>query len=423
MKHSRNAVTKGILGPWHHSMTTPGPLLDWGGLRVRWFDHWLNANDTGLMEEPRASFYLPRWQRQSFRYAGEVPGEWRHIEEWPQTVFDPGERLYFRPEPGLGEAQVLASDPSPGEGGSLSDASGPPSALRLRYYPATGGRGQSFGPTRGEGYYGIDHRSEDVWGLSFDTPPLREPLEILGFALARLFVSSTAPTATWIVRLQDVAPGGTSYQVARGYLNGTHRSSHTRPEALVPGEVYEIEVELMCTGYRFDEGHRVRVVVTNADFPTLWPSPYPMTTSLYTGGHRASHVLLPVLPSLAYRTSAVYPPVLDPSPRPSPRDRNDGESWYRLIHDVEGGTHTAEINLPRTKMKCRVNENDPAIASLEVSGSREERAWDRSVEVRSEGVLRSTATQFILDIECTLLESGEVIRSRRWKDEVRRELV
>jgi len=38
MKHSP-ATTMGILGPWHHAMTWPGPVLDWEALMVRWFDH------------------------------------------------------------------------------------------------------------------------------------------------------------------------------------------------------------------------------------------------------------------------------------------------------------------------------------------------------------------------------------------------
>jgi hypothetical protein len=35
----------------------------------------------------------------------------------------------------------------------------------------------------------------------------------------------------------------------------------------------------------------------------------------------------------------------------------------------------------------------------------------------------STADSFRMDIECTLLENGKVVRSRHVEDEVRRELV
>lgn len=425
MKYSKNAVTKGILGPWHHSLRVPGPGIDWWAMLVRWFDQWLKGRDTGILKEPRVSFYMPRWQRQSFRYTEDVPGEWRHLDAWPETVYEPKDRLYLRPDPELSPSKSLAMEPAPGQGGRLTDVSGSASALKLRYYPATGGSGQSFGPTGSEGYYGLDHRAEDVWGLAFDTPPLREPVEILGFTKARLFVSSTAPVAIWIVRLCDVAPDGTSYLIARGYLNGTHRRSHTKPEALVPGEVYEIEVEMMCTGYKFEPDHRMRIVVTNADFPTLWPTPYNMTTTLYMGGDRPSHISLPVLPKLTY-LSATLPPIPEESARrrrSRPAPTTEEESWYRLMHDVEGRTHTVIVNLPRTKMRCRVKDDDPATASLQVSGSSRNEADNRVIEVRSEGTLSSTTNQFIMDITCTLLENDKVVRSREWKDKVKRELV
>ena len=32
-------------------------------------------------------------------YAGEIPGEWRFLNDWPETVFRPKDRLYFRPDP------------------------------------------------------------------------------------------------------------------------------------------------------------------------------------------------------------------------------------------------------------------------------------------------------------------------------------
>ena len=52
--------------------------------------------------------------------------------------------------------------------------------------------------------------------------------------------------------------------MTRGFLNGTHRHSHSHPEPLVPNEIYAIDVQLMCTGYRFSQQRR-RVFVTNGD--------------------------------------------------------------------------------------------------------------------------------------------------------------
>jgi uncharacterized protein len=424
MRHSP-AVSKGILGPWHHSMTWPGPVLDWNGLRARWFDHWLKGHDTGMLREPRVSFYMPEWQRQSFRYQGAIPGEWRHLDDWPDAVFAPPDRLYLRPDPELPAAQALRMAPAPGRGGALSELSGPASALTLRYHPGRGGSDQSFGPTGGNGFYGIDSREEDPYGLCFDTTPLRAAVEILGFVRARLFVSSTARLANWVVRLHDLAPDGTSYLVARGYLNGSHRRSHTQPEALTPGEVYEILVELLCTGYKFPAGHRIRVIVTNADFPVIWPSPYLMTTTLYTGGDRPSHVELPILPALTYRPGTI--PVLAESilsPKSGGERAGDGVRGYKVTRDYAAGVTTATCDLGNDVIECRVDEADPGKAALTLKAGVERRASDgRVIVTRAEGALTSTVDRFFLDMEVTLLENGKVVRSRRWSDSTARQLL
>jgi putative CocE/NonD family hydrolase len=425
MRNASNAPTYGILGPWHHSQREPGPYLDWDALKVRWFDHWLKGHDTGLLREPRVSFFLPEWRRQSFRYEGAIPGAWRYLDAWPDTVYEPTLKLFFRPEPERPSSDALAGDPAPGEGGRLADLAGPASALRLTYYPGTGAADQSFGPTSGEGWYGLDRRDQDTWGLAFDTPPLTGPVELLGFARAQLHVSTTAPVANWIVRLCDVAPDGTSYLVARGNLNGTHRHSHTLPEAMVPGETYELAVELFCTAYRFARGHRLRIVVANADFPLLWPSPYPMITTLHTGGTRPSHIALPVLrQDLAYRNGALpVAPAPAQSERESQRVAPDG-SWYTTESDPATGTHAATVNLPLGgRIRCKVVDDDPASAELEVNGSDSGTQGERRIEVRSSGTLRSTRDEFAMAIKVSLFENDRLVREREWTDRVKRELV
>jgi len=419
MKHSP-AVTKGVLGPWHHSMRWPGPVVDWEAMRIRWFDHWLKGQDTGMLREPRVSFYMPRWRRQSFRQAGPIPGDWRHFDQWPDTVFAPATRLFFRPSDAKPLRKALAMDPAPGQGGDLAEMAPDGSALNLRYAPGRGGS-QSFGPTNSEGFFGIDQRDEDAFGLTFDTAALRQPIELLGFAKARLFVSATAPVANWIVQLCDVAPDGTSYLVTRGYLNATHRRFHTHPEPLEPGEVYEITVELMCTGYRFSPGHKLRIVVSNADFPVVWPSPHAMTTTLYTGGDRPSHIDLPVLKSRRYREGAL-PMLGDQAPAAAVQD---SVTSYKVSRDYASGASTASLTSGDVEIVCQVNESDPAEASLRLNAVQKFRPLDpsRRVETRATGVLRSTADKFIVDMKVSLVENDKVLRERDWQFETPRQLV
>lgn len=422
MKHAPG-ITHGILGPWHHGMTWPGPVLDWRKMQSRWFDHFLHGADNGVIQEPRVAYYMPSWRRQGFRDAGAIPGEWRFANAWPETVFEPGRKLFLRPSHGLDEATALRADPAPGQGGDLADQAPGASALKLRYHPATGGFANSIGPSSYEGYYGIDAREDDAWGLCFDTPPLTEPLEILGFVKAHLFAAATAPQANWIVRVNDLAPDGTSYVVTYGFLNGSHRHSHVNLESLPPGQMVELDFELFCTGYRFSPGHRIRIVVTNAYFPVVWPSPYPMVTTLFTGGDHASFLALPVLeptPSLpgSLPVLADHIGVLG---QPPP----DAMSAYSVTRDLVTGVVSATWQMGADRIGCEVSESDPAHAALTIRTSDQFHPLHgrRLVESQTEGSLRSTADSFKMDLTCTLTENGKVVRSRRWVSEVKRDLV
>jgi uncharacterized protein len=418
MKHAP-AFTHGILGPWHHSMTWPGPVLDWRAMQSRWFDHFLHGVKNGVAIEPRVSFYMPQWRREQFRDKGPVPGEWHFANAWPDSVFDEGRKFYLRPMQGLSAAH--AADPAPGRGGDLAELAPDASSLTLRYHPATGGFAESIGPSSYEGYYGIDSREDDVWGLAFDSVPLTQPLEILGFVKARLYASASAPQANWIVRVNDLAQDGTSYIVTYGFLNGTHRHSHTHPEALVPGEMVELAFDLFCTGYRFSPRHRIRVVVTNAYFPVVWPSPYPMTTTLFTGGAHASYVALPVLAPMA--RLAGHLPVL--SDRLAPADLDEGMTSYRVYHDLIREKTSVTWQMGVDLIGCEVADNDPAHAALTVSTHEQFHplGGHRLIETHTEGVLRSTQDKFQMDVTCTLNENGKAIRSRQWVTEVKRQFV
>ena len=85
-----------------------------------------------------------------------------------------------------------------------------------------------------------DQRPEDGMSLCFDTEPLTEDLEILGFPTVTLKLSSDQPDALITVRLCDVDPTGASTLMTRGFLNLTHRDSHEFPEALEPGQEYTV---------------------------------------------------------------------------------------------------------------------------------------------------------------------------------------
>src|SRR5262249_61121922 len=141
-----------------------------------------------------------------------------------------------------------------------------------------------------------DQRPDDPCSLAFPSPPLPEPVEILGFPRAELYLTASEPLAQLSVKLCDVAPDGSSLLVTRGMVNLTHRDSHEHPTALVPGEIYPVTVELSSISHAFAAGHRLRLSVAGADWPLAWPPPRRAALTLYHDAARPSHLLLPVIP-------------------------------------------------------------------------------------------------------------------------------
>lgn len=100
-----------------------------------------------------------------------------------------------------------------------------------------------------------DQREEDGGSLVFDTDPFTERCEILGSPVLELSFASTAPVAMVAVRLSDVAPDGRATRISYGLLNLTHYKGHSEPERLVPGQRYQVAVQLngMAPGKRVVE--------------------------------------------------------------------------------------------------------------------------------------------------------------------------
>ena len=66
---------------------------------------------------------------------------------------------------------------------------------------------------------------------------------------------------------------------------------------LALGEVYEFRVPLWATSYHVAQGHRLRVSVSCADFPRLWPTRTNPQIRVFCGGRsKASAIRLPLVP-------------------------------------------------------------------------------------------------------------------------------
>jgi uncharacterized protein len=274
---------------WTHFYTDYGV-----GLQKKFFGHFLKGEDTGWTRQPRVLLQV--------RHPGERFIQ-RHENEWP-LLRTRWTKLYLSPPDHGLVANPLSLDSS-----------------------AT--------------YRGLGD------GITFLTPPLAEETEITGPIAARLHVSSEATDADLFLVLRAFSPNmqEVTFQgaldphtpIAQGWLRASHRKldekltlpyrpyhTHDEPQALVPGQVYELHVEIWPTCIVLPAGYRIGLTVRGRDYEYPGgpgaglgvlgavftgvgpfqhndprdrpPDIFGKNVTLHCGPGRQSHVLLPIVP-------------------------------------------------------------------------------------------------------------------------------
>jgi putative CocE/NonD family hydrolase len=414
-----DAPVKAIIGPWIHTTPDdpyPEPGIEWRADAIRWFDHWLKGEDTGMLDEPDFAVFVRNWHPPG-PYQAEVPGKWRWEESWPIERVTK-DTFYF------GANHQL--EPKPGE----------PVTHLLRNVPTAGM--EAGGPNSWWGEVAHDQRPTDAFSLVYDSEVLAADLEILGRPQAHLRVAADAPRANWYVRLSDVAPDGTVTLVTGAGFNGTHRESARDPAAIIPGEIFEIEPELHFTSWVFPAGHRIRVSISNAQWPMFWPTAYPLTSSLFLGGEQGSRIALPVVPFEQRPAPTFSPPAVNPeAPGYSHFDIAGTSSGYGEISEVSRNPQTAETviranteygqNLPWGtefyKELIEYQTSDAHPENTTQTGKHSFRVVLEGRELLWEGdtLLRSDRENFYYEYVRRLTENGVLLREKTWKETIPRD--
>ncbi len=303
---------KVLMGPWAHLYPhegSPSPKADFVAEVIRFWDHWLKGEETGLMDEPALRF----WMQDGVRPAGvqkERPGRWVEAATWPAP--DIAERALWLNDGTLGEA--------PGDGAPLSVCS-------PQTFGAAGGDMCSFAIP---GDMPADCRADAGGAMQFRGAALTEPLEILGQPAIDLTVSADRKQGFVATLLVDEAPDGAQTLITRGFCNLTHRHGDTAPTPVVPDEEMAVRVPLHGIGYRVAPGHRLVVQIASAYWPILWPAPEPVTLTVAPG---RSTLRLPV------RQATAGTP--QPRPLPDPPDRRGARRVTQVREgSMERSVHT-----------------------------------------------------------------------------------
>jgi predicted acyl esterase len=184
-------------------------------------------------------------------------------------------------------------------------------------------------------------------GLAFRTPPVVHETEISGPITAKLFIESSTSDADLFLVVQVFDPAGQelTFQgaldpntpIALGWLRASHRRQdpgrskpwqpwhpHDRSEPLQPGQVHEVEVEILPTSVVLPPGWSVGLQVRGIDYAyegevgafgqqfyyatrgtggmthneplNRPPAIFDATVTLHTGGNHASYLQLPLIP-------------------------------------------------------------------------------------------------------------------------------
>jgi uncharacterized protein len=264
---------------------------------LRFYDHWLKGNDTGMMDEPPILFFV------------QGPNTWRHEAEFPlaQTQWT---RFHLR---GSGELTPEA----------------PPSRESARTFVSDPWLNPSHGSSRAD----ILAPAEPVPCLTYRTGVLSEGVEVTGpialywhAAIESAAVEANVPTrpgisrlepltndTNWYLKLYDVESDGARRCVAEGWLKASHyeidstRSKphrpyhpHSRAVPIPPGEVILYAADLRMTSNVFLAGHRIELQIAAQDqVQALWyhqPHMARVTHTIHSDASRPSYLLLPIVP-------------------------------------------------------------------------------------------------------------------------------
>lgn len=204
---------KGMIGPWGHQFpAVPG----WLYTELRWNEHWVRGNDTGMMDEPSLTLI-------------DQAGVLRTAETFP---------------PPRAALRMLA-------GGGLLDeqvAQGTASYVDVPQMP-----------------HGLIRHAEGA-RVVYRSAPLGQPARISGAGTFEVVASIDATDTNFAAYVYDVDQNDIATPVTWGYLDARHRISLEHAGAdVVPGAVERYRIELSATEYTVAAGHRLEVILSSSD--------------------------------------------------------------------------------------------------------------------------------------------------------------
>jgi hypothetical protein len=193
-------------------------------------------------------------------------------------------------------------------------------------------------------------------------------------------------------------------------------------------------------GHAFAPGHRVRIALSTAYWPVVWPSPTPVKLTLYSG---ASRLILPQrAPSaedatIGFEAPDSAPPlpitILEPArvARTLTEDRLTGHTCYLVEGD--GGflgparrfriDPTGTIMGHAMRQRFDIMPDDPLSARAEIEQTYELERDDWRIRLQTTTRFSATAQKFHVEAEARAWHGDRLVFDRSWRAERARDLV
>jgi putative CocE/NonD family hydrolase len=225
----------------------PTARVDSRMLQLRWFDHYLKGIDNGVDREPPVDIFI------------QGDNKWRKENEFPLArtkwtdfyIHSAGKAI------GAGDGTLDTLPPRAEPADTFTYDPGKPTPYLVD--------ARELELSLNEDYQKVHATRKDL--LAFTSAPFTKEMEITGPMSATIYAASDALDTDWNVMLLDVFPDGRAMRIQDGVARARFREGFDKPKPLVPGTVYQYDIDMWYTGIVIPAGHKLRVTIASAAFP------------------------------------------------------------------------------------------------------------------------------------------------------------
>lgn len=404
---------KAIIGPWAHKyphFAVPGPRIGFLQECLRWWDQFLKGESTGISREPDFRYYVMEpWAPGTF--PEKIKGRWLGDSFW-----------------GFGHVETKKWWLN---GTGIGPTAGSDTPLTISSKQTTGADGGEYciiwlGPE-----FPGDQQKDDAQSITFDTPALVTDVDIVGQPAVELEFSVDKPVAHVCVRLNDVWPSGEVSRITYHLQNLCMRDSREYPMPLEPGKRYKMKIKLDDIAWRVPKGHKIRVAISTAYYPMMWPAPEPVTLTVYAG---KSQLHLPLRKDVANETAVTWPEPQAAAPvemtelkppfhkRETVTDEQTGELRIEIVDDFgeqELAPHGMIIH-SAGRENYSILPDDPLSAKMETHWTEERRRGTWHTRTETYGRMTVTRTHWVIWGKIEAFEGKKKVFEKEFDKEIPR---